>query len=178
MEAYGADINDRPLSLPGGKQRILIGGYPIPLHFKNGLAYLPCRKPTDDEIGTLPHVNMTSDVDRDPCVYENIVDDISLFHDPSIDLIDQDNPFEDYGSIAIALMPLTSCSMKRNSLIPWNVLTMMILLTTSWMHIIRLLLSIYTMLQLRMLCPNHPILSCFVHSLVGHRPTLSSALSM
>jgi hypothetical protein len=97
MEAYRADINDRPLSLPGGKQRILIDGYQIPLHFKNGLAYLPCRKPTDDELGTLPHVIMTSDVDWDPCVYENNIDDNAVFHDPSLDVIEHDNPFDDYG---------------------------------------------------------------------------------
>jgi hypothetical protein len=40
MEAYGADINDRSCSLPGGQQRILIGGYLLPLDFKNGLPYL------------------------------------------------------------------------------------------------------------------------------------------
>ena len=47
MEAYGADINDRPCSLPGRKQRILIEGYQLPLDFKNGLPYLRCRKPTE-----------------------------------------------------------------------------------------------------------------------------------
>jgi hypothetical protein len=97
MEAYGADINDRPLSLPGGKQRILIDGYQIPLHFKNGLAYLPCHKPTDDELRMLPHVIMTSDVDLDPYVYDNIIDDIAVFYDLSIYLIEHDNPFDDYG---------------------------------------------------------------------------------
>jgi hypothetical protein len=97
MEAYGADINDRPLSVPGGKQRILIEGYEIPLPFKNCLAYLPCRKPTEDELGTLPHVIMTSDVDWDPCIYDNIIEDIAVFHDLSIDLIQHDNPFDDYG---------------------------------------------------------------------------------
>jgi hypothetical protein len=37
MEAHGADINDRSRLLPGGKQRILIDGYQLPLAFKNGL---------------------------------------------------------------------------------------------------------------------------------------------
>jgi hypothetical protein len=40
MEAHGADINDRLKLLPGGKQRILIDGYQMPLDFKNGLPYL------------------------------------------------------------------------------------------------------------------------------------------
>jgi hypothetical protein len=32
------------------KRRILIDGYQIPLDFKNGLAYLRSRKPTEDEL--------------------------------------------------------------------------------------------------------------------------------
>ena len=37
MEAFGADINDRSRLLPGGKQRIVIDGYQLPLDFTNGL---------------------------------------------------------------------------------------------------------------------------------------------
>ena len=66
MEAYGADINDRSRLLPGGKQRILVDGYQLPLKFHNGLPYLPCRKPTEDELESLPHIIMTSDIDWDP----------------------------------------------------------------------------------------------------------------
>jgi hypothetical protein len=36
MEAHGADINDHSRLLPGGKQRIMIDGYQLPLDFKNG----------------------------------------------------------------------------------------------------------------------------------------------
>ena len=97
MEAFGADINDRPRSLSGGKQRILMDGYQIPLQFKNGLAYLPCRKPTADEIGLLPHVVMTSDVDWDPSLYDNVIEDMDDFHDPTLDFIDHDNPFNECG---------------------------------------------------------------------------------
>jgi hypothetical protein len=42
LEAHGADINDQSRHLPGGKQRILIDGYQLPLDFKNGLPYLQC----------------------------------------------------------------------------------------------------------------------------------------
>jgi hypothetical protein len=65
MEAYGSDINDRFCSLPGGKQRILVYGYQLPLDFKNGLPYLCCWKPTEAELSSLPHIIMTSDVDWD-----------------------------------------------------------------------------------------------------------------
>jgi hypothetical protein len=40
MEHYGAEINDKPLRVPGGKQRIVMDGYQIPLAYRNGLAYL------------------------------------------------------------------------------------------------------------------------------------------
>jgi hypothetical protein len=97
MEAYGADINDRPRSLPGGKQRILIDGYQIPLDFKNGLAYLRCRKPTAAELGLLPTVLMTSDVDWDPSIYDTTIENLAEFYDPTLDVVDHDNPFDDYG---------------------------------------------------------------------------------
>jgi hypothetical protein len=46
MEAHGADINDHSRLLPGGKQRILIDGYQMPLDFKNSLPYLWGHIPT------------------------------------------------------------------------------------------------------------------------------------
>jgi hypothetical protein len=63
MEAFGVDINDRSRMIPGGKHRILVNGYQIPLDFRNGLPYLRCRKPTEAELGLLPHIIMTSDVE-------------------------------------------------------------------------------------------------------------------
>jgi hypothetical protein len=96
MEAFGADINDRSRLLPGGKQRIVIDGYQLPLDFKNGLPYLSCRKPTDDEISSLPHIIMTSDIDWDPSMYDNVIDDIEDFHDTTVYENDDEN-FDHYG---------------------------------------------------------------------------------
>jgi hypothetical protein len=97
MEAYGADINDKPRSLPGGKQRILMDGYQIPLEFKNGLAYLRCRKPTEHELSQLPHIIMTSDANWDPSIYDNTFDSIEDYHEPELEVIEHDNPFDDHG---------------------------------------------------------------------------------
>jgi hypothetical protein len=69
MEAYGADINDQPCSLPRNKH-ILDDGNQLLLEFKNGLPYLCCRKPTETEINSLPHITMTSDVNWDPKQYD------------------------------------------------------------------------------------------------------------
>ena len=96
MEHYGAHINDRSSLLPGGKQRILIDDYQIPLDINNGLAYLRCRQPTDNELATLPHIVMTSDVDWDPRLYDHNIDDLDAFHDTSEDFVIHDT-FDQYG---------------------------------------------------------------------------------
>jgi replicative superfamily II helicase len=83
MEAYGADINDRSCSIPGGKHHILVDGYQFPLDFKNGIPYLRCRKPTEAELSYLPHIIMTSDVNCDPKQYDITFDEIEKFHDTS-----------------------------------------------------------------------------------------------
>jgi hypothetical protein len=79
----GADINDRSQLLPGGKQRILIDGYQIPLDFKNGLPYLQCRKPTDRELASLPHIIMTFDCEWDPSKFDKDLDDLAAYYDLS-----------------------------------------------------------------------------------------------
>jgi hypothetical protein len=73
MEAFGPNINDRSRMPPWGKQRILVDGYQLPLDFKNGLPYLRCRKPTEAELDLLPLIIMTSDVERDPTLYDNSI---------------------------------------------------------------------------------------------------------
>jgi hypothetical protein len=97
MEAHGAEINNRSRLLPGGKQRISIDGYQIPLDFKNGLPYLRCRKTTETELALLPHIIMTSDIEWDPSLYDNVVEALQEFYDTSADFIDHDNPFDQYG---------------------------------------------------------------------------------
>jgi hypothetical protein len=49
MKHNGAEINDKSLWIPGGKQRILMDGYQSPLTFRNGLPFLTWRYPTVDK---------------------------------------------------------------------------------------------------------------------------------
>ena len=88
MEHHGAEINDRSTLLPGGKQRILIDNYPIPLDIIGGLPYLCCHKPTDEEVATLPHIIMTSDVEWDPSVYDHKIDDMEKFYYETKDIVE------------------------------------------------------------------------------------------
>jgi hypothetical protein len=97
MEAYGADINDRPQSLADGKQRILFDGYNIQLVIKNGPAYLCCSKLTADDIDLLPHIIMTADVEWDPNIFDNEFESLDDFYDPKLDDFDHVNPFNAYG---------------------------------------------------------------------------------
>ena len=96
MEHYGANIDDKSRQL-GGRQRILMDGYQIPLDFHNGLPYLKCRKPTQAEVDDLPHIIMTADVDWDPTVYDNVIDDLNDFYDAQAEDHRNDNPFNDVG---------------------------------------------------------------------------------
>jgi hypothetical protein len=43
---------------------------------------------------------MTSDVDWDPSLYDNVIDDIDDFHDPTLDFIDHDNPFNEIWGVS------------------------------------------------------------------------------
>ena len=97
MEHYGADINDKPLRLKGGKQRIVLDSYQIPLAFHNGLPYLKCRIPTQNEVASLPHLIMTSDIDWDPTTYDNVISDLQLFYDADVDEVHHSH-FDDHGN--------------------------------------------------------------------------------
>jgi hypothetical protein len=82
--------------IPGGKQRILIDGYQLPLDFKNGLPYLRCHKPTNGELESLPHIIMTSDMEWDPRQYDKDLDDVAAFYDPSEEDLEE-RQFDQYG---------------------------------------------------------------------------------
>jgi hypothetical protein len=95
-EHFGADINAKSLRLPGGKQRILMDGYQIPLDFHNFLPYLKCCIPTADELNKLPHIIMTSDMDWDPSTYNNTIDGMENFYDTDEDEV-YHSPFDHKG---------------------------------------------------------------------------------
>jgi hypothetical protein len=96
MESHGADINEKPRLLPGGRQRILMDDYQIPLDINNGLAYLRCRPPNTHELETLPHIIMTADVDWNPSIFDSDIDDVETFFDTNDDIISH-GPFDQYG---------------------------------------------------------------------------------
>jgi hypothetical protein len=96
MEHHGAEINDRSTLLSGGKQRIIMDNYQIPLDIIGGIPYLRCRIPTDEEVATLPNIIMTSDVEWDPSVDDHHIDYMNKFYDETKDVVEYDN-FDPYG---------------------------------------------------------------------------------
>jgi hypothetical protein len=83
---YKNIVEDRSRVL-GGKQRIVtLDNYVIPLHIRQGLAYMDMRPPLDTEFDTLPHVVLTSDVDWDPSIIDNEIDLVTDWHDAVQDL--------------------------------------------------------------------------------------------
>jgi hypothetical protein len=97
MEAFDANINDQSQSLPGGKQRILMDGYQLPLELKYGLPYLRCRKPTDEELSVLPHIILTYDVVWDPSLFDNNNDIIQEFYEPVEEIPEHEYNFDQFG---------------------------------------------------------------------------------
>ena len=73
---FGNDVNDKSMKVPGGLQRITTEeGFCIPLNIKAGLPYMSMRPYTDDEWDDLPHLVLTSDIDWDPSILDNTIDD-------------------------------------------------------------------------------------------------------
>jgi hypothetical protein len=167
MEAYGADINDRSCSLPGGKQYIIVDGYQLLLEIKNGLPYLCCRKPTEAYLSSLSHIIMTLDVDWDPKQYQISFDEIEnfmIFHNWTSNM----NTLISMGSTNIGqLLPIV-LYLKKNSLTPWNILKLLILLVESLIHCNLTMFAVLTLLILATLPQLHQTLNCSALSLVGH----------
>ena len=75
LEAFKQTVDDKSIKA-GGQQHIrTLEGYVIPLNIRHGLAYVSFRPPTDKELKDLPHVTLTADVDWDPSVFDNELED-------------------------------------------------------------------------------------------------------
>jgi hypothetical protein len=86
-------------------------GYQLPLEFKNGLPYLRCHKPTDEELSLLPHIIMTSDVVWDPSLFDNNNDNIQEFYDPVEEIPEHEYNFDQYGEYR-------HCTVATHNVIP------------------------------------------------------------
>ena len=89
METFGNSVNEKSMKVPGRKQSITTQyGFCIPLNIKSGLPYMTLRPYTDDEWDNLPHVILTSDLDWDPTILDNIIDDNDTWFDSVSNLQD------------------------------------------------------------------------------------------
>ena len=68
---FGVEVDATPRKF-GGKQRIRTSsGHFVPLHIRNGLAYMDMTPPTDHDMDTYPTVFLTSDEPWDPTSIDN-----------------------------------------------------------------------------------------------------------
>ena len=82
MEECGLDVNEKPIKVPGGLQRIRTpDGCIHPIRIKDGLPYVPLRPYTYEEWRCLPHVVWTRDKQWDPGIFDDDFDqDDDEFH--------------------------------------------------------------------------------------------------
>jgi hypothetical protein len=128
MEAFGADINDRSHSLPGGFQCILMDGYQLSLEFNNGLPYLHCQKPTGDDLSLLPHIIMTLDVTWIQVFMITSMTILTHFMTPWKTYLSTNITLINMGSIITVRLQRIILSQKKNSLTPLSMLILMIML--------------------------------------------------
>jgi hypothetical protein len=86
LKSFGNKVDDQSLKLKQGSQTIsTLDGYVIPMNFINGLPYMPIRPYTDTEHATLPRVILTSDVEWDPSISDQILTDDDTWFDAVAD---------------------------------------------------------------------------------------------
>ena len=71
LEHFGNIVDDRSTKVKGKQHIVTLSGYVIPLHIRNGLAYLDMCKPTKEDLETYTHVALTSDADWNPRCMDN-----------------------------------------------------------------------------------------------------------
>jgi hypothetical protein len=66
IEYFGNIVNNRSIKEHGKQQITTLDGYIIPLHIRNGLAYMDMTKPSQADMDKYIHVVLTSDVVWNP----------------------------------------------------------------------------------------------------------------
>jgi hypothetical protein len=99
-------------------------GDQIPLDINNGLAYLHCRLPTIHELETLLHIIMTADVDWNPSIIDNDVDNVESLFNTNEDIIHH-GPFDQYGEYRYQTVAIHNTSCEPDFLMWLSSLTMM-----------------------------------------------------
>ena len=67
-------------------------GFAIPLQLNGGLPYMKLHLPTDEELDTLSHVVLMSDMDWDPSVFDSVLSMEEFF-----DVTEEQPSYHDYG---------------------------------------------------------------------------------
>ena len=85
LSHFVLDIDDQSSVIPGHKQCMVSPDWwIIPLNIIKGLTRIPMCSPMDDNLKTLPHVIITSDVIWDPIVLGHSIDPFNDTYHPGM----------------------------------------------------------------------------------------------
>ena len=118
MQDFDVHIDCTSKKKNGMQRMVTPDGWIIPLHIRNGLAYMDMRTPTQDEYETYDHVVLTSDVTWDPTVLDNETD-LNIPNDNLI--VDFDEEYYDARSSDIGEKG-TQCILRKCS---WTIMNVM-----------------------------------------------------
>jgi hypothetical protein len=136
------------------------------LNFKNGLPYLRCRKPTEAELSSLPHIIINSDVNWDPKQYDITFDEIEQFHDTSqVDF--EHEHFDQYGEYRHRTVATHSLVSEEEFFDALEYSKVADIVDTSLIHYVLTMFAVLMLLILATLPQLHPTLNCSALSLVG-----------
>jgi len=124
MEFYFNTVNERSLRFdPKGQLITTNDGFELPLHIRNGLAYLDLRPFTDSEWETLPHVTiMTSDVAWDPSVVDVEFPMNGDEHLATTADYDNKTPFDTFGNYRLGTIVASSHVLRDHPVLVETVL--------------------------------------------------------
>ena len=71
LQHFGLLVDDTATAVGGTQTIVTNDGHVIPLHFRDGLAYMDMVPPSDDDMARYPHVFLTADVPWDPSVLDS-----------------------------------------------------------------------------------------------------------
>ena len=122
LEAFKQVVDDKAIKA-GGQQHIRKPeGYVLPLNIRHGLPYLSFRPYTDKEWDELPQVTLTADVDWDPTLFDNELEDDEEWFNTLEDIPDLTpdpffDEFGDYRFVHHVTEAILSDSIMENSVI-------------------------------------------------------------
>ena len=127
LEHHKLTVDDKSRKVDGNQRITTMDGHVIPLNIRNGLPHMTMRPCTDEEWERLPKVMLTADVDWDPKVLDDEMEDDDEWFNAMDDLPDltPDPLFDEFGEYrhTVEVSETTVESMMADSILENSVIT-------------------------------------------------------